>query len=169
LLWQPYFAADPKHPGGYAFLLLPNTTSNPVPDAGAQMPVYVTKDSGATWQYSTVIPKNARITRPWLAYSPNGVLGMFWLTQYADESFDAWAAVSPSGGPKFKAPVRLNDATSPPPGMGIGNDNATMVLTDNTLFAAWGDYRPNGNLTSWFGRYDYRGKPGDEDEDEGDE
>jgi hypothetical protein len=178
-LWQPYFAADPSDPGRYAFAILPVasevSSSYAGNDAGTQISVYVTKDSGATWKHSTLTPPaNALINRPWLAYSPNGVLGLFFVTTYADGSEDAWATVSPSGGPHFEPVVRLNEATAPPPnpaqppGTGIGNDNATVVLNDRTLYAAWADHGPNGFLTSWFGRYDFRGKPGDE-EDDGDE
>jgi photosystem II stability/assembly factor-like uncharacterized protein len=175
ILWQPYVAADPRHAGRYAVMIL---TSN-----GAQMTVYVTNDSGASWKPSIVTPESGAIVdRPWMAYSPNGVLGLLWKAAYANKSnsFDAWAAISPSGGQGgFQPAVRLSSAPSPLPShcpeqVSLeGDDLTTVVLNDRTLFAAWGDYRASATslpppatldglnawpgLNAWFGRYDFRG------------
>ena len=78
------------------------------PTAGVtkQMTVYVTNDSGASWKSSIVTPENGAIVdRPWMAYSPNGVLGLMWKAIYATR-----ATASMSG--RRSHPAAVEEASS---------------------------------------------------------
>jgi hypothetical protein len=153
LLFQPYLAADPSHPGRYAVMVF---------DAAEQhLVVYVTSDSGASWQGPARLaePGGAKRYDPWIAYGPGGALGVMWRTGYPDGSYAAWAAVSPAGNGSFAPPVRLSSQPSPGPVNQLAGDDASSVaLGASYLYASWGDRR-GGSLGIHFGRYHFAADP----------
>ena len=122
--------------------------------------VSVTSDYGKTWSRVVQIGQNPQHERrkPWINYSPNGILGVSYKTVY-DAGYDAWAAISPDGGFHFDPPIRISHAISAPQPSEAGDDYGTVALDDKYLYFAWGDMRrtPNssasGSLRSlYFGR-----------------
>ena len=153
VLFEPYAAVDPSHPGRYALMLLDG--------ARTHLLVHVTADSGQTWQESAPLsePGGVQVWHPWIGYSPSGALGAMWRSEYSDGSYAVFAAVAPRGGGTFAPPVRLSSATSPAPVEVIAGDDASSVTLDSrSLHAAWGDHR-TGQLSPWYARYDYASDP----------
>jgi hypothetical protein len=149
LLFQPYVAADPSKAGRYAVAVFnPDRT---------ELLVYVTADSGRTWSGPARLttPSAQTLYLPWLAYGPTGALGALWRAGYADGTYAAWAAVSPSGGARFASSIELSSARSPGPAYQLAGDDASSVtLGANALYGAWGDRR-GGSLGIHFARYDF--------------
>ena len=159
--FEPYVAADPSRPGHYAVMVLDK--------ARTHLLVFVTRDSGATW--SGPVPLGGGQPgfrdKPAIAFAPDGSLGVTWKSAYPNRSysFDVWAAVAPRGDTRFRAPVRLNDATSPaqPCGTGMHGEAYTCdeldwtVMGNRSLYSVWGDGR--GGEDPWYGRYDYASAP----------
>lgn len=145
LNFEPYTAADPSRPGHYAVMFFDASQTH--------LEVYVTADSGASWQSATLAEPGAGVERwlPWIEYGPSGALGVVWVTSYADGSFDTWADVAPNGDTSFAAPVRLSSQPSPGPVAPGGDDASDVTLTQNTLYAAWADQRGTAAPTGWFG------------------
>jgi hypothetical protein len=131
--------------------------------------VSVTSDYGRTWSEPVQIgqaPPNQRY-EPWINYSPGGVLGVGYKTEYgatcqpiagcSGGNYDFWAAISPDGGRSFSAPVRLSHALSSPESNG-GDDFSFVALDDNYLYATWADMRQSpdssaaGARTLYFAR-----------------
>ena len=143
---QPTATADPTHPGRYAVLGLDSTAT--------KVEVHVTDDAGKTWRPAITLgepPANTR-SRPWIAFSPTGVLGAMWRTVYADKSSDVFATVSRDGGRTFGPPLRINGARSPAPsGQELGDDFSHVTLDATTLRVGWGDWR-SGHMDAWYGR-----------------
>jgi hypothetical protein len=153
LLFQPYVAADPSHPGRYAVMVFDAVESH--------LLVYVTSDSGAGWHGPARLaePGGAKRYDPWIAYGPSGALGVMWRTGYTDGTYAAWAAVSPAGTTSFAPPVRLSSQPSPGPVNQLAGDDASSVTLDaNFLYASWGDRR-GGSLGIHFGRYHFAADP----------
>ncbi len=151
----PHIATDPSHPGRYSVLVVQRN--------GAAAAVYVTDDAGATWSSAAVVigattgSQDTR-TKPWLSYSPLGVLGAMWRTTHGDGTYEAWASVSRDGGRTFGEPRRISAAPSPPPGQDYvaGDDFSTVTLTRDRLYAGWGDWR-SGHLDAWIGGFSLAG------------
>lgn len=143
--FEPYGAADPSQPGRYAVMVFDGDQTH--------LLVYVTEDWGVTWQSAMLAEPGDGVARwnPWIAYGPSGALGVVWKTSYADESFDVWAAVAPSGDTHFGNPVRISSQRSPGPVAPGGDDAADVTLTRDTLYAAWGDQRGESAPIGWFG------------------
>ena len=143
--FEPYIAADPSRAGRYAVLALDPTQK--------RLLVYVTEDAGDTWTRTELAEPGPGVSRwtPWIAYGPSGALGVTWRTAYADGTFDAWAAVSVDGAGLFRPAVRLSSARSPGPVATGGDDASDVVLTRDTLYAAWGDQRGAPPPAGWFG------------------
>lgn len=133
-------AADTSRPGRFAIMSglgETGTTTSPT-----VLVVSVTSDYGKTWSKPVEIgqsPSNLR-WRPWINYSPSGVLGVGYKTLYSDRSYDFWAAVSRDGGRTFGAPIRLSHAVSGPEPEG-GDDFSFVALDNSYLFATWADMR----------------------------
>jgi len=124
LLFQPYVAADPSHAGRYAVTVFsPDRT---------QLLVYVTHDSGASWDGPARLtaPGAQTLYLPWIAFGPTGALGVMWRAGAADGTYAAWAAVSPAGDIAFLAPVELSSAPSPGPAYQTAADDASYVSLD---------------------------------------
>jgi hypothetical protein len=142
----PHIAADPTRRGAYAVLVLTG--------GATKVQVWRTSDFGATWSGPVSLTSTTETTtkfKPWLAFGPKGTLGALWRTEYADGSYDVFAATARPGHP-FSAPVRLNSAVSPAPQpyYVAGDDFSTVMLTDSTLYGAWGDWR-SGHMDAWWG------------------
>jgi hypothetical protein len=137
---SPQVVADPTRPGRFAVMTL----------SGTELASHVTDDSGATWSSPTTITQSGADTRfkPWISYSRGGVLGAGWRTGYADGTYDFWAAVSTDGGVTWQPPRRLSTIRSlAQHPVWVGGDDTSDVQfgPDDTLYAAWGDWR-TGNL-----------------------
>ena len=145
-------AADPSTTGRYAAL---------VPVSPSSDQVWITTDSGATtWVRALTVdaPGGATVVKPWIAYGPNGALGVVWRSLHSDKSYDVSAAVSTDGGLTFGSPVELTPAPAPAPAspQGEPGDDCACNLSLNGayLYTTWGDAR-TGNLQIWFARYRY--------------
>jgi hypothetical protein len=148
-VFGPYPAADPAHPGHFAFL--EGTADH------TGLLVYETSDFGRSWTRPVRIgQRNADVKeRPWLAFSPHGALAAYWRDDHAsDQTFDPWVAVSPSGGAEgFGSPVRIDShrtAISE-----TSDDNSDAKIDDHFVYVTWGDSR-SGETQGWFGSYRYR-------------
>jgi hypothetical protein len=141
----PDTAADASRPGHFTVMV--------VDASGEQLSVYRTDDWGLSWSGPVALgeePLSPR-SKPWIASSPSGVVGVGWVTVNADKSFDYWAAISRDAGSTFDAPVRLSSAASPAvdPLLIAGNDTTSVWLSSSELYAAWGDMR-SGHLDVWW-------------------
>ena len=160
-------AADPSHPGRFAILSGEGfSDASLTPDV---LVVSVTSDYGRTWSKPVRIgqaPPNQRY-EPWINYSPTGVLGVGYKTEYGATcqpiagcrggSYDFWAAISPDGGRRFSPPIRISHAVSSAEPSG-GDDFSFVALGERYLYATWADMRksPNssaaGDRTLYFAR-----------------
>ena len=142
-------AADPAHPGTVAVLV-----SGP---GAQQVTVYRTKDWGVRWGKGE--PLSVGGSRPWLAYGPNGDLGVMARNVGSDGSQDVYAAFS-FHGRAFGKPLRVNRQTAPatPPGtLSLYDDISHIMLTGHDAWVTWGDWRksaqnPNGEVQAWLAR-----------------
>lgn len=157
-------AADPAHRG--VFTVLVGCALDP-----KALQVYVTDDLGASWKRVATLavvpppdyqgrPSDYDINRPWVAYSPNGELGVFWRENYgiptprpmATVQFgpqDVFLAIA-ADGRTFGPPIRLNSAASPPadPRQWAADDISDLILDRHYAYAVWGDWR-SGELEVW--------------------
>ena len=145
---RPFLAASPVEEGRFALTVLDAS--------GTMLQIYVTDDSGETWQAPTLVgedPPNERI-KPWISYSPSGDLDLVWRTLYADGSYDVWAASAPHDGQDvvFSAPVKVSSQAAPYPDGYYGGDDFSFVVGDDKyVHVGWGDSR-NGPVQAWYGR-----------------
>jgi hypothetical protein len=133
----PQTVADPVHKGTFA--VMTNT--------GRELLVYRTTDGGKSWHGPTHLGvQNTTVVKPWLAYSPTGVLGVGWRATRADGSYAFYVAASSDQGSSFLGLRRLSSRWSPaaPEYYVAGDDTSTVTLTATHLFAAWGDWRGGG-------------------------
>jgi len=156
-----YTAVDRSHPGRYA-IMRPN---------GNFLEVSTTANYGATWSTPVLVGQDPPDIRfePWIDYSPAGVLGIGYKTQYGpgspdpvapdDTTFDYWSAISRDGGLTFSAPLRISHATSPPDTpTDLRDDLSSVALDDQYLYAAWGDLRRSPSDASAAARSIYFGR-----------
>ena len=135
-------AADPTKAGRFALL---RYTAHRAP----QYEVAVSDDDGKTWsRFATAgqTPDAVSLTKPWITYSPAGVLGLMWRAIYPDRSFDIWSSISKDGGHVFSTSLRVSHGVSPianpyrNDGL-FGDDIQDLVLDKDTAHLAWGDSR----------------------------
>jgi hypothetical protein len=148
----PYIAAEPSQKGRFALTVFDST--------GTQNQVYVTSDSGATWQGPAVVaesPQNLRF-KPWISYGPTGDIALVWRTWHGpagSSPYDVWAAVGRQdgqSGPVFSAPMRISSATGRYPGGYVAGDDVSWIIADKTYaYVAWGDAR-SGPVQCWVAR-----------------
>ena len=171
-----WVAADPSHPGRFAIMSGGEEVTDWQSFNPNELLVSVTSDSGKTWSPTAHIgeaPSNPR-WMPWIAYAPNGVLGVSYRTKYgtasclapeqcSNTSYAMWAAISADGGFRFAPPVRISHAVSAAQldngsGFAAGDDFGTVALDDKYLYVAWGDMRKTPNSSApgprslYFGR-----------------
>ena len=126
-----------------------------VPSSRAALLVYATRNFGASWSNPVSLGDLAvphRLNRPWIAYSPQGRLGVFWRTAYPpfqpsalqSGTQDVFVALSKNDGRTFASPVKINVAPSPPPDPSqiVQDDTSFVALSEHAIYAAWGDWRP---------------------------
>lgn len=151
--FEPYVAQDPSRPGRYAVMVYDT--------AQQSLLVHVTKDFGRSWTGPARLAEHRGGKRwlPWMAYGSTGSLGVVWKTASSEGSFEVWAAIAPSGSPRFARPVRLSSRRSPGPVSQVAADDASFVVLDRTtLHAAWGDRR-EGTLGIHYARYSFAADP----------
>lgn len=145
-------AADPSHLGRFSVLFTTNS--------GANLEIWRTDDSGATWAAPTVLTADAggSFTKPWIAYSPTGALGVVWRTPNGS-TLDVRAAVSKDAGRTFRAPVVLKSGI-PAGGAPLPGDDCAcnLHLDATTLSATWTD-TSTGQRQLYYGRFDYTTLP----------
>jgi len=145
----PLVAADPTTPGHItvAFLNSANTS----------LTVLQTRDGGSTWSTPTSVAENANIHwKPWMAYGPDGTLGLMWRTWTGAAStspYSVWAAISFDGGSNFTRPLEVSNGDSPPPNSALtsigliptfADDFSNITLDHQDAFISWADWRPGG-------------------------
>jgi len=140
---QVMVTADPTRPGHYTIGVLQNSS------AGAFL-IYQTTDSGVTWTGPTVVTEDNTKThqRPWMAVSPDGVIGIMWRSNEAGAGptfpYRVWAAISKDGGATFSDPLQITTAPSPAPDpLYLGSDDFSFInLSHQDAFVGWADWRP---------------------------
>jgi hypothetical protein len=156
---SPYIAADPAGHGRFALTVLAAS--------GTQNQVYVTDDSGRTWQGPTDVaeaPANEQF-KQWISYSPSGEIALVWRTWHGSlntSPYDVWAALGRAqgrNGAVFTAPVRVSSVAAPYPSdyPGFGDDFSWVVATNKDIYVGWGDSRDtaaplDGGTQVWFAR-----------------
>ncbi len=126
---------------------------------GTHYEVSTTNDSGQTWSEfvaAATVPDATSITKPWIEYSRDGVLGLMWRAVYADRTYDIWAQVSRDAGKSFTKPIRVSHAKSPAPdyyrnGGNFGDDIQDLSMDKENMHLVWGDSRA-GFQGVWYGR-----------------
>ena len=133
-------AADPTHAGRYAVAIL---------DAShTQFLVYRTDNSGRTWRALPVTddPTTSK-SKPWMAYSPRGVLRLMWLSNTTpgeppmNQTFPraAWAATSTDGGASFSRALEVSTGPShPDPNQKVGTTDFDFITLDGTARSSCG-------------------------------
>jgi hypothetical protein len=147
---QPYVAADPSRKDHYALMVLDKEET--------KLLVYRTTDSGRHWRGPVVVAVSGAtlLERPWLAYGPNGALGLMVRADRPDGSYDVWGKVAPDGDLRFGPTTRISTVLSPAPNTHSAVDDiSSAVLDDHFLHAAWGDDR-TGSIQPWYGRLRYQ-------------
>jgi hypothetical protein len=122
-------------------------------DSNGNLLVYRTPDAGRTWSAPTKFGVPGRgVSKTWMAYSPNGVLGVGWRSTKGN-GYGFYGAVSYDHGLTFTV-HRISKADSPPtdPLWVAGDDTSTIALTSTMFYASWGDWR-GGSLQTWWGGF----------------
>lgn len=137
-------AADPSRAGHFA-VAYPTR-------ANTAFSVYRTGNGGATWQGPTTVTDHSlkAYYHTWMAYSPNGVLGLMWQRHSQrglPSAYTVWAAISKNDGATFSQPLQVSSAESPAPDTSsligyIGDDFSYIALSTKAAYVAWADWRP---------------------------
>lgn len=148
---DPHLAADPSRPGRYAVMVTTGTDT--------ALNVFITTDSGLTWSDPAVLAEGTpppTINRPWIDFSPAGVLGVLWRARFSDRSQDVFTAIALAGGNAFSQPLKVNLARSPAPDpTQVAIDDVSHIqVHGESVYAGWGDWR-SGDMAAWFGRIDF--------------
>jgi hypothetical protein len=141
--------ADPTTPGHFTVAVL-NATAG-------EFLAYVTSDSGTSWSGPTVVTEDATKThqRPWMAISPDGVIGLMWRSNQPGPGptfpYNVWAAISTDGGTTFSPPLEISSSNSPAPDPAyLGSDDFSFIALDHQdAFIGWADWRP-GERAGYF-------------------
>lgn len=144
--------ADPTTAGRYSVM---RTAQQPSP----HHEVATSNDGGATWSDFVPVPGapgSTGITKPWIAYSRDGVLGLMWRAIYPDRTYDIWASISRDAGKSFSKALRISHAKSPGGDYyrnagNFGDDIQDLSMDKDNMHLVWGDYRA-GFLGVWYGR-----------------
>lgn len=144
--------ADPTTAGRYSVM---RTVSTPSP----HYEVSTSNDDGKTWSDFVAVPATpdaSSITKPWIQYSRDGVLGVMWRAIYPDRTYDIWAAISRDSGKSFSEALKISHAKSPPSdyyrnGGLFGDDIQDLSMDKENMHLVWGDSR-SGFQGVWYGR-----------------
>ncbi|HTY93717.1 MAG TPA: carboxylesterase family protein [Steroidobacteraceae bacterium] len=150
LVHYPALAAHPYLKDTYALAL--------VSEDARQVLALTSSDDGASWKTSIVRqPQDVvRVSRPALAFTPEGALVVLWRGYHVDQSYDVYVAVG-AGPEHLVAPVRLSLASSRVPAglasqYAVRGDFINVVAADSHfVHAAWTDWR-NGSASVYYGR-----------------
>jgi hypothetical protein len=139
LVHYPPLAAAPN--GKFAIAL--------ISDDRATLNILTSADDGAHWNKidPVVAPSGVtRLSRPAIAYTPQGALVVMWRGQRDDGSYDVYMAAA-SDGQHFGPSVRVTDASSRPPEL-LKSDYAVrgdfinvLKLGPDAAYAIWTDWR----------------------------
>jgi hypothetical protein len=151
-------AADPSTPGHYAIAVLNSSQT--------AFSVFQTRDSGTTWSGPSTVANDGKTHwNPYLAYSPQGILGLVWRSNEgaafpALTPYSIWAAISYNGGGTFSQPVEVNccsPAAQPGAftGGNIPQDLSAIALSKNGVYVGWGDWR-TGERNIFFSAIKYQ-------------
>ncbi len=139
--------ADPALAGTYTVAVLNSS--------GGQFLMYVTDDSGNTWNGPATLTDNPNTTKfkAWINYSPYGTLGLMWRSNDSSPGgpYKVFAARSNDQGVTWSDPLQVGAASSPAPDpTQVALDDESMITLDNqAAFIAWGDWRP-GDVQGFF-------------------
>jgi hypothetical protein len=144
--------ADPTTSDRYSVM---RTVAAPSP----HYEVSTSNDGGKTWGDFAPVPGTpgaSNVTKPWIGYSREGVLGLMWRAVYSDRSYDIWASISRDSGKTFSEAVRISHAKSPGSdyyrnGGNFGDDIQDLSMDKDNMHLVWADYR-SGFLGVWYGR-----------------
>lgn len=139
--------ADPTRRGRFAVMVY---------DANGHLLVYRTTDAGRTWHGPAIVGvQGTTVVKPWMAYSPQGVLGLGWRAQYPDKSYAFFGAVSTDHGRTLTRAIQISRVHSPQaqPYYVAGDDTSTIAVTKTHLYGAWGDWRGGGLENVWWGGF----------------
>ncbi len=144
--------ADPTTAGRYSVM---RTVAAPTP----HYEVSTTNDSGQAWSdfaAAPAIPDATVLSKPWIAYSRDGVLGLMWRAIYPDRTYDIWASISRDAGKSFSQALRVSHARSPGAdyyrnGGNFGDDIQNLCMDKENMHLVWGDNRA-GFQAVWYGK-----------------
>jgi para-nitrobenzyl esterase len=151
LVHYPPIAADPRVSGVFTLAL--------VSEDGSTVRVLSTRDDGAHWKEARVgqPPRIARVSRPALAYAPDGTLVLMWRGVHPDESFDIYV-IGGADADHLRTPVRLSTATSHVPQAlvahyAVRGDFLNVAAADaRFVHAVWTDWRTGTEARVYYGR-----------------
>jgi hypothetical protein len=137
----PVVAADPARPGHFTVAYLNAATT--------QFEVDQTFDAGNTWSSQpTVVTDDATAAHwhPWMAYSPQGVLGLMWQNNPpgTGQPYGVFAAISYDGGAHFSQPLQVGSSPAPQPGAfgNLGDDFSYIVVDHDNVYVCWAGWQP---------------------------
>lgn len=148
----PMLAADPARPGRFVLMY-------PVRDE-SRLQLQLTEDYGAHWRSLPPIKAapGTEMTKPDIAFSPQGDLAVLWLAVAEDRTYTAWASVMRRDASRFSRPVRISRSPSPPRSQiedrgnnWDGDDLSSVAVDGQAVHAVWADGR-SGFLGAWYAR-----------------
>jgi hypothetical protein len=141
-------AADPAPDGAGRFAVLFTN--------GNGLDVWRTSDAGSHWRKSATLRGGVGApTKPWIAFGPNGDLGVVWRTTDQGGRVDVWAALARAGRTSFSR-LQLAKGVAAPTSVGPGDDCACNLSMDaTTLAATWSGADASGQRQIFFGRVAY--------------
>lgn len=151
LVHYPPVAPNPKRKGSYVIAL--------VSEDGKQLQLLSTVDDGASWVTSPVTaPENVvKVTRPALAYAPDGTLVVMYRGAHEDQSFDEYIAAGADPA-QLHAAARLTQQSSQVPvGLlthyAVRGDFINVIAAEpGAVHAVWTDWRSGSEAQVYYGR-----------------
>ena len=123
---------------------------------GANLEVWLTEDHGDTWANTeTITAPNGSPSKPWIAFGPDGALGVTWRNPNPAGGNDVYAAVSRDGGQSFSDSVALATAVPQPTSVGPGDDCACNLHLDGRYLSATWSGLAEAQRQMYYGRFDY--------------
>lgn len=151
LVHYPPLAAHPTQKNTYTIALVSTDAT--------RIQVLSSTDAGAHWTATTLgeSPEVAKVSRPALAYSPDGTLVVMWRGYHADQSYDVYlsAGADPA---HLNRPLRITrQASYVPPGLMThyavrGDFLNTLVVDSRFAHAGWTDWRTGSQARVYYGR-----------------
>jgi hypothetical protein len=151
LVHYPPVAADQNRPGVFAIALVSEDRTG--------LTLFASSDDGANW-IETTVPQPAdvtRVSRPAIAFTPEGALVAMWRGQRAGGDYDVYMAAA-SDGRHFRAPLRITSASSRAPDK-LAADYAVrgdflnvMKIDSGFAHAVWTDWRTGNAAHIVYGR-----------------